>query len=191
MRSIWVLKKRKKRTHDLPNLLYILRDWCCERTFYAQCPQCHSMKFGNLHKRCHKMKKTILILFGLLSMGGGVLAEPINEFTGLTTLSVIALGILNALRPSIFLMIVFLLSMIALIDKNKVLKVGLSFTAGAFSGIYHNSLRLDEPPRKIYRLKVLCCGIWDLSWSLQNSIISGIRKNIPKQPPEGEKQQNS
>ncbi|MCO6040677.1 GAP family protein [Thermococcus alcaliphilus] len=80
------------------------------------------------------MKKIVLILFGLLSMSGRVLAEPINEFTGLTTLSVIALGILNAFRPSIFLMIVFLLSMIALIDKNKVLKVGLSFTAGAFLG---------------------------------------------------------
>ena len=55
------------------------------------------------------------------------------EFTGVT-FSVIALGILNALRPSIFLMIVFLLSMIAITNERNVLKVGLAFTAGAFLG---------------------------------------------------------
>ncbi|AIF70123.1 cytochrome C biogenesis protein [Palaeococcus pacificus DY20341] len=82
------------------------------------------------------MKKAFTpLLFSL--MAKNALAEPISEFTeftGLTALSVIALGILNALRPSIFLMIVFLLSMIALVDENRVLKVGFSFTAGAFLG---------------------------------------------------------
>ncbi|NJE85966.1 cytochrome C biogenesis protein [Thermococcus sp. CX2] len=82
------------------------------------------------------MKKVfVLLLFSLLAKSA--LAEPITEFTeftGLTTLSVIALGILNALRPSIFLMIVFLLSMIALIDEKRVLKVGFSFTAGVLLG---------------------------------------------------------
>ena len=56
-----------------------------------------------------------------------------TEFTGVT-FSIIALGILNALRPSIFLMIVFLLSMIALVDEKRVLGIGLAFTAGAFLG---------------------------------------------------------
>ncbi|MBP1912148.1 hypothetical protein [Thermococcus stetteri] len=106
------------------------------------------------------MKRGIPLLFGLLSMGGIVLAEPVNEFTGLTTLSVIALGTLNAFRPSIFLMIVFLLSMIALVDKNKVLKVGLSFTAGAFFGICYNSFRSDESSWKIYGFKILCRSFW-------------------------------
>ncbi|AMQ19582.1 cytochrome C biogenesis protein [Thermococcus peptonophilus] len=60
-------------------------------------------------------------------------AHNIVEFTGVT-FSVVALGILNALRPSIFLMIVFLLSMIALTDERKVLRVGFAFTIGAFMG---------------------------------------------------------
>lgn len=59
--------------------------------------------------------------------------NQVTEFTGVT-FSVIALGILNALRPSVFLMIVFLLSMIALTDERNVLRVGLAFTAGAFLG---------------------------------------------------------
>ncbi|NJE02864.1 hypothetical protein [Thermococcus sp. MV11] len=59
--------------------------------------------------------------------------SQVTEFTGVT-FSIIALGILNALRPSIFLMIVFLLSMIALTDERKVLRVGLAFTVGAFLG---------------------------------------------------------
>lgn len=84
------------------------------------------------------IKKFIVILiFGLVLLGNSVFAESTTElieFTGLTTLSIIALGILNALRPSIFLMIVFLLSMMALIDEKKVLKVGFSFTLGAFLG---------------------------------------------------------
>ena len=78
--------------------------------------------------------RAILILFSILGMGKGALAETVNEFTSLTTFSVIALGILNAFRPSVFLMVVFLLSMIALLDENKILKVGLSFTAGTFLG---------------------------------------------------------
>ncbi|WP_158304567.1 cytochrome C biogenesis protein [Thermococcus barophilus] len=59
--------------------------------------------------------------------------SQVTEFTGVT-FSIIALGILNALRPSIFLMIVFLLSMIALTDERKVLRVGFAFTLGAFLG---------------------------------------------------------
>ncbi|WP_167893526.1 cytochrome C biogenesis protein [Thermococcus sp. M36] len=59
--------------------------------------------------------------------------QNVAEFTGVT-FSVIVLGILNALRPSIFLMIVFLLSMIALTDERKVLRVGFAFTLGAFLG---------------------------------------------------------
>ncbi|WP_371716971.1 cytochrome C biogenesis protein [Thermococcus sp. 101 C5] len=62
-----------------------------------------------------------------------MLAESFSQYAG-TTLSVVALGILNALRPSVFLMIIFLLSAIVLVDERKVLKVGLSFTAGAFVG---------------------------------------------------------
>ncbi|WP_461862928.1 cytochrome C biogenesis protein [Thermococcus sp.] len=76
---------------------------------------------------------SLLASFLLALMAKSVLAEPIAEFTGVT-FSIVALGILNALRPSIFLMIVFLLSMIAITDGRKVLRVGFAFTAGAFLG---------------------------------------------------------
>ncbi len=82
------------------------------------------------------MRKFALPILGSLLLGltaGSVLAEPIAEFTGVT-FSIVALGILNALRPSIFLMIVFLLSMIAIVEERKVLSVGFAFTIGAFLG---------------------------------------------------------
>lgn len=72
----------------------------------------------------------------LAATAGGMPPGPIQniaEFTGVT-FSVVVLGILNALRPSIFLMIVFLLSMIALTDEREVLRVGFAFTIGAFVG---------------------------------------------------------
>ncbi|WP_048152269.1 cytochrome c biogenesis protein [Palaeococcus ferrophilus] len=75
------------------------------------------------------MDAVLTVAAGEIPLG----AQNIAEFTGVT-LSVVALGVLNALRPSIFLMIIFLLSMIALTDERRVLRVGFAFTLGAFLG---------------------------------------------------------
>ncbi|WP_457754353.1 cytochrome C biogenesis protein [Thermococcus sp.] len=49
-------------------------------------------------------------------------------------LPIIVFGLLNSLRPVVFLMIVFLLSMVAIIDERKILRIGLSFMGGVFIG---------------------------------------------------------
>ncbi|WP_048058201.1 hypothetical protein [Pyrococcus yayanosii] len=62
-------------------------------------------------------------------------ALELKEFdTKEIMLPIIVFGLLNSLRPVVFLMIVFLLSMIAIIDERKILRIGLSFTAGVFIG---------------------------------------------------------
>ncbi|AEC52492.1 putative cytochrome C-type biogenesis protein [Pyrococcus sp. NA2] len=75
-----------------------------------------------------------LVLFTLV-FSSSAYAMELKEFdTREIMLPIIVFGLLNSLRPVVFLMIVFLLSMIAIIDERKILRIGLSFTAGVFIG---------------------------------------------------------
>jgi len=88
--------------------------------------------------------------------------------------STLTLGVLNALRPSIFMMIVFLLSMVALVDENRVLKVGLAFTAGvaatyAVVSVTLAGLSLRYPPIKYFVVVFgLIVGTYKILSALKN-----------------------
>lgn len=94
---------------------------------------------------------SIALLFFPNAYGSGL-----EEFSseGLI-LSLIVFGLLNSLRPVMFVMIIFLLSMIALIDEQKILKIGLSFTGGVFIGYIFIGLGLIQLHRRFDFLSYL------------------------------------
>lgn len=103
-----------------------------------------------------KLRGLIIVILIALLFFPNVYGSGFEEFNseGLIV-SLIVFGLLNSLRPIMFIMIIFLLSMIALIDEQKILKIGLSFTGGVFIGYILIGLGLIQLHRRFDFLSYL------------------------------------